>query len=72
MSKAWGSLKYLSVPLDGRKLLKGYSEYIRASIEWPLIESSFYFFGKGFPDATKSYHSTKSWPVIISDIGCST
>lgn len=41
-------------------------------MELPLIANSSYFFGNGFPLATNNYHSTKSYPVIISVTGCST
>jgi hypothetical protein len=41
-------------------------------MEWPWIYSWFWVFGKVSPRATLICHSTRSYRVIISVIGCST
>lgn len=64
--------RYKSDPESGRKLLRGFSAYMRASKAWPTRGISAWDRRSGFPAATSNCHSTRSSPVIISVTGCST
>ena len=46
--------------------------YRRASMAWPLSVICACVRGRGWPEATRNCHSTRSRPEIISVTGCST
>ena len=71
-SLAAGSLRWSSRPLEGTKPRAGSSAYSLTSMAWPRALIWSWPTGNGSPAATRSCHSTRSWPVIASVTGCST